>query len=138
MSAECSLFLSEIHWCFSENYIFGKFDAFCKRLEKLNDMLATIDNLSKLPSVKIEVWLWSFSFMIHLSIDINSILLRLWSLKPLCLISVVFLKGIEPISMNYQTIVSTVKKKSYDVLDHRKSEVCNLLLTILRFQGIKS
>ena len=40
---------------FSENYIFGKFDAFCKRLEKLNDMLTTIDNLSKLPEVKIEV-----------------------------------------------------------------------------------
>jgi len=69
---------------FSENYIFGKFDAFCKRLEKVNDMLTTIDNLSKLPDVRIE--------------------------------------GIEPISMKYQNIVSTVKKKSYDVLDHRKSE----------------
>ena len=40
---------------FSENYIFGKFDAFCKRLEKVNDMLTTIDNLSKLPDVRIEV-----------------------------------------------------------------------------------
>ncbi len=40
---------------FSENYIFGKFDAFCKRLEKLDDMLTTIDDLSKLPDVKIEV-----------------------------------------------------------------------------------
>ena len=39
----------------SENYIFGKFDAFCKRLEKLDDMLGTIQNLSMLPDVRIEV-----------------------------------------------------------------------------------
>ena len=47
-SCVCSISLSE-------NYIFGKFDAFCKRLEKVNDMLTTIDNLSKLPDVRIEV-----------------------------------------------------------------------------------
>lgn len=40
---------------FSENYIFGKFDAFCKRLVKIEDMLETIYNLSKLPDVRIEV-----------------------------------------------------------------------------------
>ena len=39
----------------SENYIFGKFDAFCKRIEKLEDMLSTIHKLSKLPDVRIEV-----------------------------------------------------------------------------------
>ena len=39
----------------SENYIFGKFDAFCKRLEKIDDMLNTIENLAGLNSIKIEV-----------------------------------------------------------------------------------
>ncbi|KAK1173586.1 dynein heavy chain 5, axonemal isoform X1 [Acipenser oxyrinchus oxyrinchus] len=39
---------------FSENYIFGKFDTFCKRLEKLADVINTIENLSDLQNVKIE------------------------------------------------------------------------------------
>lgn len=44
-------------FCFvsSENYIFGKFDAFCKRLEKLDDMLIAMENLSGLQKIKIEV-----------------------------------------------------------------------------------
>ena len=40
---------------FSENYIFGKFDAFCKRLEKIDDMLNTMENLSGLTTFKLEV-----------------------------------------------------------------------------------
>lgn len=39
----------------SENYIFGKFDAFCKRLEKIDDMLNTMENLSGLTTFKLEV-----------------------------------------------------------------------------------
>ncbi|XP_066267666.1 dynein axonemal heavy chain 5-like [Branchiostoma lanceolatum] len=39
---------------FSENYIFGKFDTFCKRLEKVADMLNTMESLSGLSGVKIE------------------------------------------------------------------------------------
>jgi len=39
----------------SENYIFGKFDAFCKRLEKIDYMLNTIENLAGVNNVKIEV-----------------------------------------------------------------------------------
>ncbi|XP_039610081.1 dynein heavy chain 5, axonemal-like [Polypterus senegalus] len=39
---------------FSENYIFGKFDTFCKRLEKISDMISTIENLSNLQNVKLE------------------------------------------------------------------------------------
>ncbi|XP_048577391.1 dynein axonemal heavy chain 5 isoform X1 [Nematostella vectensis] len=69
---------------FSENYIFGKFDAFCKRLEKIDDMLTTMENLSGICKVKIE--------------------------------------GIETIIVRYTTIVSNVKKKAYDLLDHRKGE----------------
>uniref|UniRef100_A0A7N8X5D3 Dynein, axonemal, heavy chain 5 like n=1 Tax=Mastacembelus armatus TaxID=205130 RepID=A0A7N8X5D3_9TELE len=30
---------------FSENYIFGKFEAFCRRLEKIADMVSTLENL---------------------------------------------------------------------------------------------
>jgi len=39
----------------SENYIFGKFDAFCKRLEKIDYMLNTMENLAGVNNVKIEV-----------------------------------------------------------------------------------
>ncbi|KAI8792083.1 dynein heavy chain 5, axonemal [Biomphalaria glabrata] len=39
---------------FSENYIFGKFDTFCKRLEKIKDMVNTMEQFSGLPSIKIE------------------------------------------------------------------------------------
>ena len=38
----------------SENYIFGKFDTFCKRLEKIMDMINTMDAYSNLGDVKIE------------------------------------------------------------------------------------
>ncbi|XP_064627182.1 dynein axonemal heavy chain 5-like isoform X2 [Lineus longissimus] len=39
---------------FSENYIFGKFDTFCKRLEKIITMINTMESYSNLPDVKIE------------------------------------------------------------------------------------
>lgn len=39
----------------SENYIFGKFDAFCKRLEKINDMLNTMETFAGVNNIKIEV-----------------------------------------------------------------------------------
>ncbi|XP_034335195.2 dynein axonemal heavy chain 5 isoform X1 [Magallana gigas] len=39
---------------FSENYIFGKFDTFCKRLEKIADMVNTMEMFSSLHTVKIE------------------------------------------------------------------------------------
>ncbi|KAI1889393.1 hypothetical protein AGOR_G00179320 [Albula goreensis] len=39
---------------FSENYIFGKFDTFCKRLEKIADITSTMESLSALQHLKIE------------------------------------------------------------------------------------
>ncbi|KAK2859784.1 hypothetical protein Q5P01_004404 [Channa striata] len=39
---------------FSENYIFGKFDAFCRRLEKLADMTSTMESLAALQHMKVE------------------------------------------------------------------------------------
>ncbi len=77
----------EVQWDFSENYIFGKFEQFCKRLDKVNDVITTIDSLSSLNTVKLE--------------------------------------GIEPIAVKYKTIVENIKKKNYDVLDHRKIEFEN-------------
>ena len=70
---------------FSENYIFGKFDTFCKRLERIADMMNTIENFSGLGEVKIE--------------------------------------GLDIIVVKYKTIVDNAKKKTYDILDHRKAEV---------------
>ncbi|XP_065805228.1 dynein axonemal heavy chain 5 [Labrus bergylta] len=69
---------------FSENYIFGKFDAFCRRLEKIADMATTLESLAALKSMKVE--------------------------------------GIEKIYVRYQTVVSTTKSKTYDILDPRKLE----------------
>ncbi|TKS87316.1 Dynein heavy chain 5, axonemal [Collichthys lucidus] len=69
---------------FSENYIFGKFDAFCRRLEKIADMASSLESLAALKHMKVE--------------------------------------GIEKIYARYQTIVSTTKSKTYDILDHRKLE----------------
>ncbi|XP_027535085.1 dynein heavy chain 5, axonemal-like isoform X2 [Neopelma chrysocephalum] len=39
---------------FSENYIFGKFDAFCKRLEKISHMSNIMESLLELHHIKIE------------------------------------------------------------------------------------
>uniref|UniRef100_A0A8C7LTV9 Dynein, axonemal, heavy chain 5 n=1 Tax=Oncorhynchus kisutch TaxID=8019 RepID=A0A8C7LTV9_ONCKI len=69
---------------FSENYIFGKFDTFCKRLEKIADMASILEDLASLQHMKVE--------------------------------------GIEKIFVRYQTIVTTTKSKTYNVLDHRKLE----------------
>nr|XP_055038161.1 dynein axonemal heavy chain 5 isoform X2 [Misgurnus anguillicaudatus] len=68
----------------SENYIFGKFDTFCKRLEKIADMATTLEELSDLQYMKVE--------------------------------------GIEKMYMRYQTIVTSIKAKTYNVLDHRNLE----------------
>ena len=69
----------------SENYIFGKFDTFCKRLDKIADTIETIVAYSHITDIRIE--------------------------------------GIEIIVVKYKTIVEGTKKKTYDVLDHRKNEV---------------
>ncbi|OCT76243.1 hypothetical protein XELAEV_180314425mg, partial [Xenopus laevis] len=39
---------------FSENYIFGKLDTFCKRLEKISDMSNILESLSDLQNIRIE------------------------------------------------------------------------------------
>ncbi|CAB1349768.1 unnamed protein product [Coregonus sp. 'balchen'] len=39
---------------FSENYIFGKFDTFCKRLEKIADMASILEDLASLQHMKVE------------------------------------------------------------------------------------
>ncbi|CAH1798803.1 unnamed protein product, partial [Owenia fusiformis] len=72
---------------FSENYIFGKFDTFCQRLEKISDMVNTMEHFSGLGEVRIE--------------------------------------GIETIAVRFKTIVDATKKKSYDILDHRKGDFDN-------------
>ncbi|KAJ8315371.1 LOW QUALITY PROTEIN: hypothetical protein KUTeg_007521 [Tegillarca granosa] len=45
---------SERQFEFSENYIFGKFDTFCKRLERISDMINTMEMFSGLGDIKIE------------------------------------------------------------------------------------
>uniref|UniRef100_A0A8D3AF65 Dynein heavy chain 5 axonemal n=1 Tax=Scophthalmus maximus TaxID=52904 RepID=A0A8D3AF65_SCOMX len=72
---------------FSENYIFGKFDAFCRRLEKIADMASTLEDLADL------------------------------------------------IYSRYQTLVSTTKSKTYDILDHRKLETERMLELLAVFES---
>ncbi|KAL7886714.1 hypothetical protein AOLI_G00044350 [Acnodon oligacanthus] len=81
---------------FSENYIFGKFDAFCKRLENIADMATTLEDLSALQLIKVE--------------------------------------GIEKILVRCQTIVTSIKSKTYNVLDHRKKETEQLLDLLSKFE----
>ncbi|KAJ7420669.1 dynein heavy chain 5, axonemal-like protein [Willisornis vidua] len=45
---------SDRQFDFSENYIFGKFDAFCKRLEKISDISNIMESLLDLQCIKIE------------------------------------------------------------------------------------
>lgn len=85
---------------FSENYIFGKFDTFCKRLEKIADMVNTMEMFSSLHTVKIE--------------------------------------GIDTIAVKYKTIVDATKKKNYNILDHRKTEVMTREIIQLEQLGAKS
>ncbi|XP_071944819.1 dynein axonemal heavy chain 8-like [Antedon mediterranea] len=63
-------------------YIFGKFEAFCKRCEKIIDVVNTIEVFSVLATTSIE--------------------------------------GIDPIANKFQVIYSNIKKKPYEILDHRK------------------
>ncbi|XP_061778474.1 dynein axonemal heavy chain 5-like [Nerophis ophidion] len=39
---------------FSENYIFGKFEAFCRRLEKIADMASCLEDLSTMQRIKVD------------------------------------------------------------------------------------
>ncbi|XP_053350448.1 dynein axonemal heavy chain 5 [Clarias gariepinus] len=39
---------------FSDNYVFGKFDTFCKRLENIADLTTTLETLSALQLIKLE------------------------------------------------------------------------------------
>lgn len=38
----------------SDNYVFGKFDTFCKRLENIADLTTTLETLSGLQLIKLE------------------------------------------------------------------------------------
>ncbi|XP_074644897.1 dynein axonemal heavy chain 5-like [Tubulanus polymorphus] len=69
---------------FSEMYIFGKFDTFSRRLNKIIDMFNTMEVYSHLSDSKIE--------------------------------------GMEMMAAKFNVIVTSMKKKPYDYLDHRKME----------------
>eukprot|EP01135_Chromosphaera_perkinsii_P010177 Nk52_evm43s2039 gene=Nk52_evmTU43s2039 len=69
---------------FSEMYIFGKFDTFCKRLQKMKQMFHTVEKFSSLSTLSIE--------------------------------------GTEPILSRFNSILSSMRRKPYDMLDHRKME----------------
>ena len=61
----CSKQTTHLTFFHSENYIFGKFDAFCKRLEKINDMLNTMETFAGVNNIKIEVCFIGMFFDIH-------------------------------------------------------------------------
>ncbi|XP_047128116.1 dynein axonemal heavy chain 8 isoform X1 [Hydra vulgaris] len=67
---------------FSEMYIFGKFDTFCRRTQKIIELIRYIETYSILHESKIE--------------------------------------GIDAIAVRFETIYKNIKKKPYDILDHRK------------------
>jgi dynein heavy chain len=67
---------------FSEMYIFGKFDAFCKRIQKVIDMFNIIDKFSLLENLGVE--------------------------------------GMDSIIKKFNNILSSMQRKPYEILDHRK------------------
>jgi dynein heavy chain len=67
---------------FSEMYIFGKFDAFCKRIQKVIDMFNIIDKFSLLDNLGVE--------------------------------------GMDSITKRFNGILSSMQRKPYEILDHRK------------------
>ena len=69
---------------FSEMYIFGKFNAFSVRLNKLKELFRTVQSYQTLGLTRIE--------------------------------------GIEPFHGRFQLAVCNLKKKSYDLLDSRKTD----------------
>eukprot|EP00117_Sycon_ciliatum_P004310 scpid857/ scgid8744/ Dynein heavy chain 5, axonemal; Axonemal beta dynein heavy chain 5; Ciliary dynein heavy chain 5 len=69
---------------FSEMSIFSKFDTFCRRCSRIEDMLVVIHTFLSLTQSRLE--------------------------------------GIEPMAARYNLLVSNVKKKTYDILDHRRGE----------------
>jgi dynein heavy chain len=69
---------------FSENSIFGKFDTFVRRLDKISKMARTMSD---------------YSGLLELRVD-----------------------NVDKIVVRYRNLVDTYKKKSYDVLDHRRQE----------------
>jgi dynein heavy chain len=64
-------------------YIFGKFDAFCKRTQKVVEMFSTIEKFTMIERLHIE--------------------------------------GMETIIRRFSGVVSTLQRKPYDILDHRKN-----------------
>ncbi|KAJ3342801.1 Dynein heavy chain 5, axonemal [Gonapodya sp. JEL0774] len=75
---------NEKQFDFSEMYIFGKFDAFCKRIQKVIDMFNIIEKFSLLEKLGVE--------------------------------------GMDSINKRFSTILMTMQRKPYDILDHRKIE----------------
>jgi dynein heavy chain len=63
-------------------YIFGKFDAFCKRIQKVIDMFSIIDKFSLLETLGVE--------------------------------------GMDSMNKKFNTILSAMQRKPYEILDHRK------------------
>ena len=97
----CCLYESNEFIIFSENYIFGKFDTFCKRLEKIAHMITTMQAYSAIGDVRIE--------------------------------------GIEIIAVRYKTIIEAVRKKTYDILDHRKSDFdVDYAEFLTQFEGLQA
>ncbi|KAL3320549.1 Dynein heavy chain 8, axonemal [Cichlidogyrus casuarinus] len=84
---------------FSENYIFGKFDTFCRRLLKIHELIDNMTGFAELLDIKFE--------------------------------------GIEPICAKIRSITDNVKKKNYDILDHRKPEFDNDYTDYMaQFEGV--
>ena len=90
----------------SEMYIFGKFDTFTRRCQKIIDMFDTINQYSKLQDSKIEGKRRCNKILFNLSNYHES-------------------KGIDMVVSKFSTIVSTLKKKGYDFLDQRKTDFDN-------------
>jgi dynein heavy chain, axonemal len=104
---------------FSEMYIFGKFDAFTKRCQKIIDVFETINVYSRLQESKIE-GTNKFYFFLFIYFFPNFFIFIFYFI-----ILTYQSKGIEMLSAKFNGIVTLFKKKPYDLLDHRKIDFDN-------------
>lgn len=94
-------------------YIFGKFEGFCKQLEKVG---STVCYISMNPSLSAEAY-WNTTN--HSFLQITQIIT---AVKTFYVLGKSTIEGIDVLASEFQNIYLNVKNKRYDMWAHRKAD----------------
>lgn len=97
-------------------YIFGKFEGFCKRLEKVT----TSYTLSLLGILSLALLIFALNFVTDLFS--SQITQMITAIRTFSVLSTSTIEGIDTIAGKFQNIYFTIKKKQYDFLAPRKAD----------------